>query len=187
MKTKIKASFTIEAVFVMPILLFTIVSIIYLSFYLHDYCRLQGVTDHVLHKATLNLKHEADIKTGRVNYDEINKGIFSKSLEGSDNKERDIETYLGQLLSKGFLASRVTDVQVSIRLQQVFIKVEGKFVSPIKGVQGIISSGKPMAIKVKATHHNPSDTVRMSEIILDTGSKIKGFDELKDKLGKLLP
>ena len=58
---KAKASFTIEAVFIMPIVLFTVVSIIYISFYLHDYCRMQGITDMVLHKAAMNLKHEADI------------------------------------------------------------------------------------------------------------------------------
>jgi len=186
LKKMIKASFTIEAVFVMPIVLFTMVSIIFLSFFLHDYCRLQGITDHVLHKAIINLKQEGDIKTGRVNYDLIDKGLIRKSLEGSYDREKEIEAYLTKILSKGFLTTRVTDVQASVETLKVYIKVEGRFESPIKGLPGVNSLVKPIVIELGGRYHNPSDTVRISEVILDTGSKVKGYDELMDKLRGLI-
>ena len=107
------ASFTIEAVFILPIVFFTIVFITYLSFYLHDYSRIQCITDGILHKAAMNIKHEADIGSGSVNYDEINKGLTSQIFADSDCKEDEIENYAASSLSKGLIATRITDIHVS--------------------------------------------------------------------------
>ena len=110
MKKRVNASFTIEAVFIMPIVIFVIVSIIYISFYLHDYNRMYCVTDRVLHKAVLSVKHESDIETGKLNYDEIKKqGVFYQMLGISDTREEDIEGYLMKKLSDGFFATRITE------------------------------------------------------------------------------
>jgi hypothetical protein len=145
------------------------------------------MTDLVLHKAILNHKQVADIGTGKVNYDEINKGIFSKIFRNSNEEERDIENYLSSLLSKGFFATRISDVHVSKETSNITIRVEGTFQIPLKGVQRMISGDKNLVVEAKAAYHNPADTVRISEVILDTGSKIKGFDKLKEKIGRLIP
>lgn len=187
MDKKMKASFTIEAVFIMPIVLYTMVCIIYLSFYLHDYCKIQGITDMVLHKAVMNLKYSADIETGKVNYDEINKGIFNRIFEKSDLLERDIESYLGKSLSKGLIAISISNIHVSKGLGKISVRVEGRLKIPLKGVQGMISSNGNLIIEAKASNHYPADSIRISEVILDTGSKIKGFEKLKEKLGGLIP
>lgn len=182
-----RASFTVEATFVMSIVLFIIVFIIYLSFYLHDYCKIKGYIDSVLHKATLNLKHEADIITGKVNYDEISKGIVSKIMGRDDSKEGEVEYHLNRLLSNGLLATKVDKINVSRGIFNITIRVEGMFYAPIKGIQRIISGDKAIIVETKAVYHYPADTVRFSEVILDTGSKIKGFDKLKEVIEKLLP
>lgn len=184
---KIKASFTIEAVFIMPIVLFTMVFILYLSFYLHDYCRIRGITDGALHKASMNLKHEADIITGRVNYEEINNGLISKIFEKPASKEKDIENYINKLLSKGLIATEITDVNASMGILNLSVRVEGSFNIPLKGLQWIISSDNTLLVEAKSSNHNPGDSVRISEVILDTGSKIKGFDKIKESIEKLLP
>ena len=55
---KIKGSITVEAAFIMPLIILVIFSIVYLSFYLHDYCKLQGTVDLALHKAIFSAKHK---------------------------------------------------------------------------------------------------------------------------------
>lgn len=188
MNNKVRASFTIEAVFVLPIVLLTIVSIIYLSFYLHDYNRIQVITDQVLHKATFNLKHEAHIGTGKVNYESIkNQGVIYQLLGIPDSKKNDIEDYLMMKLSRGLFATKITDVHVQSSKLYITIRVEGKFLVPIKGLRSFFPSDKAMIVEAKAAYHNPAEVVRISEIVLDTGSKIKGMKELKEKIGKLLP
>jgi hypothetical protein len=183
---KAKASFTIEAVFIMPIVFFTVVSIIYISFYLHDYCRMQGITDMVLHKAAMNLKHEADIGTGKVDYDEINRGLLSQIFKKADNKEKEIDNYIRELLSKGLIATDITNVHVSKGVLELSIRVEGSFMFPLKGLQWVIAFDNTLVAEAKSTYHYPANFVRISEVILDTGSKIKGFDKIKESIGRLI-
>lgn len=185
---KVKASFTVEAVFVMPIVLFTMVFIIYLSFYLHDYSRIQSVTDSVLHKAILYHKHGADIATGRVNYEEINQGLVSRIFNKSGTTAADVEAYLRKRLSDCFLATEIKEVRVTKGVLSISARVEGKFKCPFRGVLKMLSFDKSLVFEAKSAYHNPAESVRISEVILDTGSRVKGFDdELKEKLGKLLP
>ncbi len=184
---KTKASFTIEAVFIMPIVLFTMVFIIYLSFYLHDHCRILGITDGALHKASMNLKHEANIITGRVNYNEINNGLVSRIFDNSNYQEKEIENYINKLLSKGLIATEIREVNATKGTLNISIRVEGNFKFPLKGLQWIISSNNNLLIEAKSAYHYPADSVRISEVILDTGSKIKGFDKIKESIGKLVP
>jgi hypothetical protein len=184
---KARASVTLEAVFMMPLVLFIMVFIIYLSFYLHDFCRIRGITDGVLHKATMNLKHEADIETGRVNYSEINKGLVSRIFEGSDIKENEIEEYIIRLLSKGLISTSITEVNVSKKALNITIRVEGGFKFPLQRLSWIIPLDKSLVVEAEAAYHYPADSVRISEVILDTGSKIKGLDKLKESIGRILP
>lgn len=187
MNKKIKASFTVEASFVMSIVLFTIIFIIYLSFYLHDYSVMKGITDGVLYKSTLYLKHEADIGTGKVDYDKICKGIFSQVFGKVDAQECEIENHLSYLLSNRLLVTRISDVSVSKGILNISIRVEGTIHIPIKGVQRIFSGDRALVVEVKAPYHKPANSVRISEVILDTGSKIKGYNKLKETVEKLTP
>lgn len=184
---RIGASFTIEAVFIIPIVFYTIVFIIYLSFYLHDYSRIQGVTDGVLHKAAMNIKHEADIGSGKVNYHEINKGLISQIFEASDSKEYEIENHTSRILSKGLIATRITDIHVSKDMLDLSIRVEGELQFPLRGLQWLISLDNTLLVKAKSAYHDPANFIRRSEVILDTGSKIKGFDNIKESIGKIIP
>lgn len=182
-----KASVTLEAAFMMPIVLFIIVSIIYLSFYLHDFCRMRGITDGVIHKAALNLKHEADIETGRVNYDDINKGLASRIFEGSDVKEKEIEDYINRLLSKGLISTKITKVNVTKSILNLTIRVEGGFELPLRGLLWIFPFNNTLVVEAKSAYHYPADSVRMSEVILDIGAKIKGLDKIKESIEKIIP
>lgn len=183
-----QASFTIEAVFVLPVVLLTIVSIIYISFYLHDYNRMQGIADRVLHKAIFNLKHESDFGTGKVYYEKIkDEGVFYQFVDNSDIKTKEIEIYLISNLSDVLFATRIVNVEVNVSKLKTSIKVEGEFQIPIKGLLQVFSSKRDLIVKVSSSNHNPAESVRISEVILDSGSKIKGAEELKEKIKSLLP
>lgn len=183
-----QASLTIEAVLVIPVVLLTIVSIIYISFYLHDYNRMQGITDRVLQKLILNIKHESDFETGKVHYEKIkDKEVFYQFRSISDNKTKEIENYLINKLSELLFATKITDVEVDVSRLRTSIKVEGEFQSPVKGLLQVFYSKRNLIVKVSSSNHNPAESVRISEVILDTGSKIKGSEELKGKIKSLIP
>lgn len=183
-----QASFTIEAIFVIPVVLLTTLSIIYISFYLHDYNRMQGITDRVLQKVILNLKHESDFETGKVYYEKIkNQDVFYQFRPISDSKTKEMETYLINKLSELLFATRITDVEVNVSKLRTDIKVEGEFQIPIKGLSHVFYSKRNLIVKVSSSNHNPAESVRISEVILETGSKIKGAEELKEKINSLIP
>ncbi|HKL80100.1 MAG TPA: TadE family protein [Mobilitalea sp.] len=187
MKKKIKGSFTVEATLLMPIVLFVIISLIYLSFYLHDKSRIEGTVDKALLKASMTLKHEADIETGAVNYEGINnRGVFYLLMGSTNAMEKDIQTFLEQELSGGLLSTEITKVIVTAGKLKVSIDVEGEFEIPIKGVRDYFNPNPKLVIKVNCPIHNPAEILRISEVILDTGKKIKGMEALKEKLDKLL-
>lgn len=171
----------------MPIIFFSVLSVIYLSFYLYDYNRIQGIADHILQKAILNQKHEANIETGEVAYDVIGLGTISNIFSNSENKEKDIEYLLYKKLSNELLVTKIMNIDVSVSLLEVEIKIIGELKIPIKGLAYFISLYREYNIKAKSSIHNPADTVRISEVILDMGSKFKGYDNLKETISRLIP
>lgn len=171
----------------MPIVLFIVVFIVYLSFYLHDYCKIQGVTDIALYKAAMNIKHEADIGSGKVEYDKINKGLISQIFNHSDTNERKIEDYIYMQLSKGLISSRISDVHVTKGLFKLSVRVEANFIFPLEGLRWIIALDNTLIVEGQSDYHYPANSVRISEVILDTGSKIKGFNKIKEGIEKLIP
>jgi len=186
MAKKVRAQFTVEAVFVMPIVLFAIVAVIYISFYLYDYCRIQATTDLLLHKAVLNLNHEVDIESGKIFYEDIGKqGIFYQVFGISDTKLNYIGNLLAEKLSRGLLATEIRDIKVSASMSKVAIYVEGEFRIPIKGAADLLFRKRTVIVEAERERHNPANTVRISEVILQSGSKIKGLDKLKENLEKL--
>lgn len=186
MEKNVNGMFTIEAVLVMPVVLFTLISVIYMSFFLYDYCRIQGIADLILHKAALNLKHEADIETGKIDYENIGEqDVFYQVFGISDEKINHIKNLLAKQLSSGLLATQITDIEVSAGITKVAIKVEGEFQIPIKGVAKFF---KDRSFKLEAEEklHNPAKTVRISEVVLKAASQIKGLDKLKEKFESFL-
>jgi len=185
---KVHGIFTVEALLVMPIVLFVIVFVIYISFYLYDYCRIQGVAGSLLHKAALNLKHETDIETGKISYEEIGKqAVFYQAFSIPEYKIKSMESLLAKKLSKGLLATEITNIKVSASNFKMTVYVEGIFQIPIKGVANLFANKGIIQVKAERQVHNPANTVRISEVILELGSKVEGLNDLKDILNTLLP
>ncbi|CRZ35745.1 TadE-like protein [Herbinix hemicellulosilytica] len=188
MSKTVNGKFTVEAALVMPVVLLAIVSVIFMSFYLYDYCRIQGITDSLLHKAALYLKHESDIENGKIFYEDIEKqGVFYQAFSIPDYKIHSMESLLSKKLSRGLIATEVTDVKVSADSFKVIAYVEGVFQLPIKGIGILPINEKTVRVKAERKIHNPANTVRIYEVILELGSKINGLNKLEDKLKTLLP
>jgi len=182
-KREEKGSITVEAAFIMPVVVFCIIAIIYLAFYLHDYCRLTGTLDLVIHRACIAVRHEADLASGRVSYEDINdRGVFYVLMGDTKAEEERIAKYLAQELDKGLLVSRLekSDVKVTSLSVRISVRAGTDMKLPILGE----TIDKITNIELQRSYpvHNPAETIRICELILDTGSKIKGINRLKDML-----
>lgn len=168
-KRVITGSITVEAAFVMPIIILTIFALIYLTFYLHDVCRIQAIMDLTLHKAGITVKHEADIANGKIAYDNICKrGVFY-ILEGNSNTvENQIKAYMKKQLAKGLFLIKVENTKVNVSKFKIKVSVETKTNVTLPGISYLFDSNSNTVIKGEYPIHNPAETIRCTEVILDT-------------------
>ncbi len=186
MKNKSKGSFTVEAALVLPIVLFVILAVIFLSFYLYDVCRIEGITDKILHQAAMRMKHESTLATGEIDYQNINdRGVFYLITGSTEEEEAEIEAYLWQELTTGLLCTEVTNIKVTAGKRKVTAAVEAESGVLIKGIWNYFRP-KGFVYEIARPVHNPAESIRFSEVILETGSKIKGLDALQEQITNIL-
>lgn len=185
-KSKYPGSITVEAAFVMPIVLLTVFALIYLSFYLHDINRIQSVMDLAIHKAGLTVKHEADIATGRTSYNNINdRGVFFLLLGSTAKEEEQIKNYLGQKLTTGLFLTKVRGIDVDVGKSKLSILVKTETKVSLPGIKFLFFPVSKKVLESEYPVHNPAEAIRCMEVILKTGSQVKGVDKLKEKLDKI--
>lgn len=171
----------------MPIVILTVFALIYLSFFLHDRCRLQGIVDQTLHMASLSFKHDADLSTGRAGYDHIgDRGIFYQLQGDRSESEKKLLTYLTSELSRGLWLIKIKNIQTTVHKQEIRLIVQTEASISIPFIKELFAPVAYSEIEGNSQVHDPVETIRCCEVILDTGSQIKGVSELKDKIEKAL-
>ncbi|HWT74743.1 MAG TPA: TadE family protein [Mobilitalea sp.] len=177
------ASITVEAAYLMPIVIITIFALIYLSFILHDKCLIQGEVDKVLHKASFNVKHEADLITGAVEFEKLDeRGIFYFIFGSTQDEENRLKEYLKKELSEGLFLMKITSAEIEVNKFDINIQIEAKANITLPVFHNLLNRYSGILITNSCVIHNPAETIRAAEVILETGSSIKGMDELKEKL-----
>ncbi len=143
--------------------------------------------DQTLHMASVSFKHEADLDTGRADYDRIgSRGIFYQLQADRSEAEEKLLVYLKKELSRGLWLTKVKKLQATVHQQVTVITVQTETSVSIPFIKELFSSLSYTEIKGDAIVHDPAETIRLCEVILDTGSRIKGVSELKDKVEKAL-
>lgn len=178
-----KGSITVEAAFVMPVVLFTVFALIYLTFYLHDYNRIQGIVNLVIHRACIAAGNDDDIESGQIFYEDIN---YGDNLYGNlGPEERKITGLLEQELTGGLFISHISKMEVETGKLEIKINVIAETDIDLPLFKTAINKLHNIKVEGRYPVHNPAETIRICELILDTGSKIKGSDKLKSILEKL--
>ena len=176
-------SITVEAAFAMPLVLYMIIALIYLTFWLYDQNLVHGTVDKALHKAEITLRNDADIESGTLSYKDINnRGIFYPLIKDDTIEEDKITDYLNRELAGRLFLSKVTEVEAEINNTRISIwtGVETKVKLPV--FSHLFDPVSRTEITAEGRVHNPAEAVRAAEVILETGSKVKGAEELMDKL-----
>lgn len=178
-----KASITVEATFVMPIIILTVFALLYLSLYLHDLCRIQGTVDVALHRASLIMKHESNLETTEIDYEHIkDEGIFDLRQKNSMDEVKELQAYLRMRLSTGLFLTKIADIEATMKSSKLTLSVRTDTQISIPWVRELMSSNSHSVISEDYPIHDPAETIRVSEVVLDTASQIKGVDELKNKI-----
>lgn len=176
MKRKNQGSVTVEASFILPITIGVIFFLIYLTFYLHDLSKIKGEINNIILQATLYGKHCSDISKKEIYYERLLSGDLLNPLEEKFKLEKtDVKSYLNKEIENGLFIIKVDDIDIVYRNQIIEVVITTK--APIF---------RPNKIMEQQELHNPGDVIRISKVIIDTGEKMKGIEELKNKLDQIV-
>ncbi len=187
-RSNINGSITVEAAYILPIVILSIISLLYMAFYLHDKSTLQSMVDHMVHNASITMKHEANILIGEIDYNNINsRGVFYKILGDTEEEETEIVQSLQYQLSKRLLLYEVNKIEVEVdNGGPIRIEVVAKSRTGSPTFYKVMKMFQQIKIIGIGSIHDPAETIRISEVILETGSNIKGMDKLKESLENIL-
>ncbi|MDF2542586.1 MAG: putative rane protein [Herbinix sp.] len=187
MKSYLRGSLTVEAAFIMPIVLTVIMLLLYLAFYLHDTVRIQGAVNTTVYKAGMLLKHPMDITSGETRYVNMMKqNIFDWFTDATATEEEAISQYLEGQLSYGLFITKVNEIKVKVESTEVVITVSGNPKISLMGINKLWMSKDFILIQGKSEIHEPSDFVRIANVVMETGEKIKGMEDWKERISDLI-
>lgn len=182
---RLSGRLTLEAALVMPMVFFVIIVMLYLSFYLYDLARIQVGIDRIHSRAMYSMNHETDWMTGQIKYEHINNRGILYPLSGYKQEEIELESLLHQELENTLIV-KITDAQVAINLLDIKIVVEGYVQIPLDRFLSKFKGKRQVRYEIEVPLHQPAQFLWMSDVVIETGSKIKGMEQIKEWLEKVL-
>lgn len=184
---RLQASVTVEATFILPVLLIIIFTLMYMTLILHDKVVLQGVAEEALVRCNQLCHQPSDVLSSEIHYNQL----LDVSLMGESNEKHKEELmyFINKELGGRLLVCTLTDIQINLTegVCQITITAKSKISLPM--VWKYIPHNKQFAVKQKRALHHPESFARKAEALIDTASKLKGMDqvtELLNKVGKFL-
>lgn len=163
-KKQLEASVTIEAVFVVPIVIFIVFALMYLALYLHDRAVTETILEEALGRGNFVVLHRGSLSGDPCNYDVMNEpenwGYFQSSY--CEQEER-VEQYLKMELKEGPFISHLKKVDCIINGFAIQIRIEMEqriSLNPVKSFWGEETS---FILERKRVFHNPEEILRAYE------------------------
>lgn len=188
-KRSLKGSFTVEATFIIPIILVVILVIIYMAFYLHDYCKIRSDITQGISKSHIAIRQPANKNFMDIDYDGIDgKKLFHLLRSNHDEEEVTIEKMILNDLNQGLIISKIEGIETDIGWRKIQIHISASTNFPIPNILRLFySKNKDIVINIELGNHQPSEFIRIADVLVDTGEKIEGVDALIEGLLKIMP
>lgn len=191
MKLDKRGSFTVEAALIMPIVIFVVITLIYIIFYLHDMTYLKTQANTLSEKGAKSFVYKGrQIENGAIDYSVINdRWIYWRFTEDYGAELVQVENYASTLLEKGFFQIREEEVELTMEVDKgllgndFLVTLEAPFHTPFRFVNYLISQGKPISIRVdsKARVPETAEFIRNSQMIDQMTDRLTIIKEGKEK------
>ncbi|MDF2586334.1 MAG: hypothetical protein K0S41_175 [Anaerocolumna sp.] len=187
-KYYVKGSYTVEAAFVLPCIIFTIIALMYCSFYMHDKNKLQSVLDETLTKSKTLIQNETNMENGEMDYETyLSSGILYSLNPNYKNKENLIADYMNKRLKSGLFVSSVKDIFVKVRLNKLEINVTASVNIPFLEVKRYFTkSGFTVNLYNSTIIQNQADFIRIFDVFTGVTEKVDIVDQTLKKLQQIL-
>ncbi|MCR5792905.1 MAG: pilus assembly protein [Lachnospiraceae bacterium] len=174
----LKGQFTVEASFIVPLLVFILVGVIYVGLYLHDKTILWEAVNESCNVAESYVSHPYDFETGEIDFRKIAKRHATDHIGTSFEAERmQILKQLKERQKKLFL-TQISKTTVEVGMLSGTIEVTGSVRWNYFGVTRFLRM-KTIHLKKKYKVDNPAEFARMVSVLkevlrVDEGLESKG-------------
>lgn len=186
-KGGLEGNFTVEASFIMPIVVFIVLTLIFLGYSLYDQCRWEESLQDGLLLANKWVLHPTEFSTGKQDLDRINeRGVFFRFFNGPEGGKELFENFVLSGGEKAF----ITQAEFS----ESDIKLDGVHYEMVtsRRIPDILiefSSVVPQQSEGLIRLHHPAELVRgyaaLDEIVEGTKGLSKLKEEIKDLIKKI--
>lgn len=175
MKKWLKGSYTVEAAFLFPLILFIITGFIYMDLYLHDKYKIEETLNLAVLKTLAYNQVETSIVTGYIDYEGyINRDIFYR-FKSREDKEAVIINYLYTCLNEKLFLTQVKEITVKIAETELEITGIGYVNFPLFG--GMTEKDYTLSFhRMEENIINTREFVRMFDVFGEVAEKVPGAD-----------
>ena len=178
------ASYTVEAAFLMPIVLFIVLSILTFARYQYEVCKIQGFINEAIIQYSNMLSQHYDPENNRIVYEDyINENIFEFFGPIPNEKKEAFEAYLNHNYPKEAQMMTLHKVDVTATRKDIHIKIIYEINSPIP-MTGLFFQNKNKIIESYGKVQESPEYVRVVSVIFQEVKKANIYDKVKDSVSK---
>lgn len=188
LRKRVKGSYTIEAAYIVPFVIFIIIGIVYLGFYLHDRNKIKIIMNEALVKAESYVMSEVDLYNNRINYEMKNDRSILYAMEDNlEDREEQVRGYVVEQLQKGFFIASSKEVMVELSHSGVEISIDIMLEIPIAGVNDLFRNSMLLVKEEKKkSFQNNVEYIRIFDIFSGVASKTELGDQALTQLQRVL-
>lgn len=166
-----EGSFTIEAVFVLAIILFLLIAIIEVSFYLHDTCVVNACMNETLSQIASVARKDSEIQ--------IHKTVLGIPM--GITEEEKIKDIMGKRLKRRLKICTFESARLKLDHSVISMDVTLKFFRVYRFLLPYIK-GNRVQIRHSICMYDPTTSIRYERLIVDEFRRTKVADKLKELL-----
>ncbi len=174
---------TVEAVFVLPVILIVILCLMYMTLILHDKVVLQSVAEEALVRFNQLCHQPSDVLSSEINYDKL----LDVSLLGEDNEKHreELMYFINQEVKGKLFICQVNMIDIDITEDSCQIDIEADSKISFSLALEYIKGGKKIFVSQNRDSHHPEEFARKAEVITGTITQVKGADCITEFLSKV--
>ncbi|MBD5088904.1 MAG: hypothetical protein HDT30_08880 [Clostridiales bacterium] len=176
---------TLEAMFVFPLVFFLVITLCYMTFYLCDYTKLQGLVEIIAEEQVLCIKDKEKLLE-EVDYQKRKERGITFYLDGLSAEKNILVSTLKSMADKEKLFGKVESVSATIGHTKVSIQINMAISTGISKVHEYLG-GSPFQYQINTSIpvHNPTEFTRAYTALQDTMESVKGSKKINEKLNEI--
>ncbi|MDO5291187.1 MAG: pilus assembly protein [bacterium] len=183
---KVEGSITVEAAFVIPIIVVILMALIYFSFYLHDQTVVACVIDEANERLNQAVRQPTNYETGEISYEQLTSQSLLCRVNGDYSVEIDsMRKFIKDRLNKRLMIGEIETIDIKKEQTLITTTVTAKnrihFFPALEYLKDYHVSVNAADCEV----NNASEYVRAASVTLDVVSQTKAFDKVADVINKI--